>query len=127
MLTVGEHYLGSLEDREIRMSSGFAGGVGCTYQENCGVFSAGVIILGALHGRTSPDQDDRICQDSSARLRTQFIERFETVNCGKLREFRYGSGGLEPCSVLVERAARVLIQVIEEAREQNRNSQGVKN
>jgi len=113
MLAVGRHYLGELTDREIQMTSGFAGGIGGSYLNNCGVFSAGVMIIGGLYGRTSADQDDQICQDLACQFQEKFQERFETINCGKLREDKYGSGGAEPCSILVERAARVLINLLE--------------
>ncbi len=113
MLAVGEHYLGLVDEREIRMTAGFAGGIGETYLNNCGVLSAGVMIIGALYGRTSPEKDDQVCQDLSARYQEKFQEFFETLNCGKLREERYGSGGAEPCSILVERGARVLMDVLD--------------
>lgn len=63
MLAVGRHYLGELTDREIQMTSGFAGGIGGSYLNNCGAFSAGVMIIGGLYGRTSADQDDQVCQE----------------------------------------------------------------
>ena len=113
MLAVGEHFLGELTDREIQMTTGFAGGIGGSYDYNCGVFSAGVMIIGALYGRRSADQDDQVCQDLACQFQEKFQERFETINCGKLREKKYGSGGAEPCSVLVERSARVLINLLD--------------
>ena len=63
MLAVGENYLGELNDKEIQMTSGFAGGIGGSYFNNCGAFSAGVMIIGALYGRRSTDQDDQVCRD----------------------------------------------------------------
>ena len=114
MLAVGEHYLGELTEREVQMTSGFAGGVGGSYLNNCGAFSAGVMIIGGLYGRTSVDQDDLVCQELSTRYHNRFQKRFTTINCGKLREEDYGSGGAEPCSVLVERVARVLMDVLDE-------------
>lgn len=114
MIAVGEHQLDPLEDREIRMSTGFAGGIGSTYLENCGAFSAGVMIIGGLYGRTSAEEDDQVCQDLVAKYRERFKECFETLNCGELRIEKYGSGGEEPCSTLVERAVRILFEVIQE-------------
>jgi C_GCAxxG_C_C family probable redox protein len=113
MLAVGRHYLGELTDREIQMTTGFAGGIGVSYKYNCGVFSAGVMIIGGLYGRISADQDEQVCQDLVCQFQEKFQERFETLNCGKLREEKYGSGGAEPCSILVERAARVLIDLLD--------------
>jgi len=110
MLAVGEHYLGELNEMEIRMTSGFAGGIGGTYLNNCGAFSAGVMIIGGLYGRISADQ---VCQDLACQFQEKFQERFNTLNCGKLREDKYGSSGAEPCSILVERAARILIDLLD--------------
>jgi C_GCAxxG_C_C family probable redox protein len=112
MLAVGELYLGELDESVIRMTSGFAAGIGGSYLNNCGTFSAGVMISGALYGRSSADQDDQLGQNQAARFQEKFRDRFETTNCGKLREEKYGSGGAELCSVLVERAANLLMEVI---------------
>ena len=112
MIAVGGHYFGPLGEREIRMSTGFGGGIGHTYDEICGAFSAGVMVIGAIHGRSSPDQDDEFCQGLITEFRDRFKRRFETITCSELREERYGSGREEPCSTLVERASRILIEVI---------------
>jgi len=116
MLAVGEHYLGELSEREIRMTSGFAGGIGESFLNNCGAFSAGVMIIGGLYGYSDNEEDDVICQTLAAHYQERFQNDFETINCGKLREEKYGSGGAEPCSVLVERAARILMDVIDNQR-----------
>jgi C_GCAxxG_C_C family probable redox protein len=106
------------------LSSAFAGGVGGTYQNNCGAFSAGVIIIGALYGRVEPDEDDQVGQDLAARFQERFQSRFETINCGNLREEKYGSGGAEPCSVLVSQAASLLIDVLEEQAAEDYSKEG---
>ena len=45
-------------------------------------------------------------------------DRFEgqlgSVTCSELRAEMYGSGRLEPCSVLVERAVKILLEVLDE-------------
>jgi len=114
MIAVGEHLLGSVTEREIKMSTGFAGGIGSTYEDNCGVLSAGVMLIGALYGRTNAEQDDEDCQIMVAEYRSKFKDRFETLICSELREEKYGSGRKEPCSTLVERASRVLLDVIQQ-------------
>jgi C_GCAxxG_C_C family probable redox protein len=114
MIAVGDHFFGPVTEREIRMTTGLGGGIGLTFQEICGVYSAGVLIIGALFGRSSQDQDDELCQTIILEYRDRFRNRLDTINCSELREENYGSGGEEPCSVLVERASRILIEVIEE-------------
>jgi len=115
MIAVGEYLLGSVTEREIKMSSGFAGGIGSTYEDNCGIFSAGVMLIGALYGRTSAEQDDEDCQALVAEFRKRFMDRFETITCSELREENYGSGRKEPCSILVERASQILLEVIHQS------------
>jgi C_GCAxxG_C_C family probable redox protein len=119
MLAVGGHILGPLEDREIRMASGFAGGIGGTYMDNCGAFSAGVMVISGLYGRTDSKDDDQICQELAAKYRECFLGRFDTLICGELRAEKFGSQGEQPCSVLVEQASGILLEVIEGYRSDN--------
>jgi C_GCAxxG_C_C family probable redox protein len=112
VLAVGEHLWGHVDDRIRRMTTGLGGGVGGTKQELCGALSGGVLLIGALHGRTRPHEDDSRCQLLVSRYREQFAQEFGATNCGEIREGGYGSGGTVPCSVLVERAAHTLLEVL---------------
>jgi C_GCAxxG_C_C family probable redox protein len=109
---VGEYLLGQVDYWAQRMATGLAGGVGCSYQEMCGALSGGVLLIGALHGRTKPAEDDRECQRLAAEYRERFAQELGTTRCGDLRASGYGSGGTQPCSVVAERAARILLQVL---------------
>jgi C_GCAxxG_C_C family probable redox protein len=112
VLAVGEYLFGSIDDRICRMATGLAGGVGGTRQELCGALSGGVLLIGALHGRTRPDEDDSQCMTLVSRYLERFVQELGTTNCGDLRAMGYGSDGKWPCSVLVERAARVLLETL---------------
>ena len=101
------------------MSTGFAVGIGGTYEDHCGAFSAGTMIIGGLFGRTSSEEDDQICQVLAAEYRERFRGQFETLICGELRKEKYGSQGEEPCSTLVERASRILLEVIQDYQDGN--------
>ena len=114
MLAVGEHLWGEVDDNTRRMTSGLAGGLGCSYQELCGALSGGALIIGALYGRTSADQDDTECNRLVSAYRDRFLDYFGTTRCFDLRESGYGSDGQWPCSLLVERATRILWQVLSE-------------
>jgi C_GCAxxG_C_C family probable redox protein len=112
VLAVGEHLWGRVDDRIRRMTTGLGGGVGGTERELCGALSGGVLLIGALHGRTRPHEDDSVCQMLASRYRERFAQEFGTTNCGEIREDGYGSGGTVPCSALVERAAHILLEVL---------------
>jgi C_GCAxxG_C_C family probable redox protein len=113
MLAVGEHMLGQVDDQTLRMATGFSGGIGLSYREICGALSAGIMIIGALHGRTQAGEDDTRCQKLSARFRDRFAQEIGSVYCHELRAERYGSKNQEPCSALVRRAARIFLETLE--------------
>jgi C_GCAxxG_C_C family probable redox protein len=112
VLAVGEHLWGSVDDSIRRMAVGLAGGVGGSMEELCGALSGGALILGALYSRNSNDEDDEACNQRVQRYRDRFIQEFGTSRCADLRESGYGSDGIWPCSMLVERATRILWDVV---------------
>ncbi len=115
MLAVGEHLWGEVDDRALRMTTGLAGGLGCSFEEVCGTLSGGTLLISALHGRTTPDGDDSECNRRVILYRERFLQRFGTTRCFDLRESGYGSDGQWPCSLLVERATRILWKVLTDA------------
>jgi hypothetical protein len=48
MLAVGEHTFGRVDNQTLKLSTGFAAGVGETRQDPCGALSAGIIFIGAM-------------------------------------------------------------------------------
>lgn len=112
MLAVGGHVLGNLDRRFVRMATGFAGGVGESKQEMCGALSAGVMLIGALYGRNSLGQDGLPAQRLAARYRERFAAGLGTTRCGPLYEQVHAPGGLGSCSVVVERAALILLDLL---------------
>ncbi|KPK95038.1 MAG: hypothetical protein AMJ88_01630 [Anaerolineae bacterium SM23_ 63] len=114
MLTVGEYALGAVDPKLCKVATGLGGGIGGTHQELCGALSGGVLLLGALYGRTEAGKSDDLCMHLSAEYRTRFAQELGSTHCGTLRESGFGLGGTIPCSVLVERATRVLLEVLAE-------------
>ena len=114
MLAVGEHLWGQVDGQNRRMTSSLAGGAGCSFQEMCGALSGGTLIIGSLYGRTSADEDDSECNLRVCAYREQFLQHFGRTRCQDLRDSGYGSDGQWPCSALVEQAALILWQVLDE-------------
>jgi C_GCAxxG_C_C family probable redox protein len=112
MLAVGEYLLGYVDYWMQRMTTGLTGGVGRSRQEVCGALIAGVLLIGAVHGRTQPNEDDSECQRLAAEYRERFAQELGAALCCDLRANGYDSGGTQPCSMLVEQAARILLQVL---------------
>jgi C_GCAxxG_C_C family probable redox protein len=111
-LCVGDYLLGEIHPGMQRMTTGFAGGVGCTYHEVCGALSGGAMVLSAIYGRTSPDQDDSQCMQLVAKYWDLFEQHFGTTKCKLLRDMGYGSGGPRPCCELVNESIRLFRTVI---------------
>jgi len=98
-----------------RLSTGFAGGVGGSQHELCGAMAGGVMIIGALLGRVTL-QDDALAQSLTKRFRERFREVFGETECHWLREnVVHSGGGLGSCAVLVEQATMLLLDVLAEA------------
>ncbi len=114
LLAVGEHLWGQVDPGWLRLSTGFAGGVGGTEAELCGALSGGVIVIGALHGRSDPTTDRTRCKALIKAYRDAFLAEFGTTCCGALRaEGGYGSPE-KPCRMLVERAVTLLMPLLDE-------------
>ena len=113
MLTVGEHLWSEVDDRTRRMTSGLAGGLGCSMEELCGALSGGALIIGSIYGRTDASQSDDECNRLVCVYRERFVGAFGTSRCTDIREAGYGSQGERPCSALVERATRILLEVLD--------------
>ena len=112
MLAVGEFLWGQVEEQIQRMTSGLAGGVGCSHEELCGALSGGALVIGSRYGRVDPEADDEECNRRVCAYRDRFRQEFGTTRCAELRESGYGSEGVWPCSSLVEQAARILLDVL---------------
>jgi C_GCAxxG_C_C family probable redox protein len=117
VLAVGEHLWGEVDERTQRMTSALAGGVGGCGEELCGALSGGALVIGGLYGRTSPEQDETRCGEVVCRYRDRFLEKYGTTRCHDIRETGYGSDNIWPCSVLVEGAATILLEVLAEEKE----------
>jgi C_GCAxxG_C_C family probable redox protein len=114
LLAVGEHMLGQLEPQSIRMATPFGGGIGGTREELCGAFSGGVMVIGGLYGRTERTQDDQRAYDLAKRYREAFLAEFDDLQCAPIRETYQKPDGSHGCDRVVERAARMLLNLLAE-------------
>ncbi|MFP3896843.1 MAG: C-GCAxxG-C-C family (seleno)protein [Anaerolineales bacterium] len=114
MLAVGERYFDRVPDTLVRVSCPFAGGMGCDYKEACGVLSGGIIVLGALWGRVSTQENDDWLQGLTCQYRDAFVEANDgTSTCQTIRD-RMPEGD-KRCFPIIQRGIRVLVPLIEKA------------
>lgn len=112
VIAVGEHILGEVPEILIRAACPFGGGLGGSKEELCGVLSGGTLILGAVRGRLSPQEDDEALYALIRRFRERFIAHVGTSQCkaiyNALPEVR------KRCVPVVERGARILAELLAE-------------
>ena len=112
MIAVGDHYFGQVPELLIRASNPFGGGIGGTKEELCGVLSGGTLILGALRGRVSAQENDDALYTLVQKWRARFLQQQEATQCkvifGRFPEVK------KRCAPVVEEGTRLLVQLLEE-------------
>jgi C_GCAxxG_C_C family probable redox protein len=116
LLAAAPHLVADWDARCARLATPFAGGTGGTQQELCGALSGGMMVIGALLGRETASVNDDEAQRLAAQYRARLRDAFGDTQCETLRrETVKGPGRLGSCSVLVEQATALLLEVLAEA------------
>lgn len=110
---VGAYYLDEINPQALKLSTPFAGGIGGTKEEMCGALSGGLMVIGALYGRTNAQMNDDHCTDMAAEYLARFLEHFGYIQCANLKENWVVEKDQKTCSVLTAEAAGVLLDVLE--------------
>jgi C_GCAxxG_C_C family probable redox protein len=125
--SVGKYLWGEMDDSIKMISTGFSGGVGGTHEELCGGVSGAAIILGLLYGRTTNDESKMIrCKRLISEHRDRFVAEFGTTVCQELRDAQFGADEQNPCSALIAPAAFMLLDILEEEKEREAQSEAQK-
>ncbi|UCC78435.1 MAG: C_GCAxxG_C_C family protein [Candidatus Zixiibacteriota bacterium] len=113
--SITEQYTNNVDSSLSRLTSGLIGGMGSSHQEACGALTGGIVALGYLYGRTDPKGDIQLLKEMVVKYRERFKKEFGTTNCGVLLD-RFGEQGDDyiKCRELTARAARILMEIIEE-------------
>lgn len=114
LLAVGGHVLPGFDPQYLRMATPLAGGIGSSHQETCGALSSGAMVIGGLLGRTTSEADDEPAQALARRYRERFLEEMGATRCEPIRDWVQGPDGPGTCSVVVERAAQILLEILAE-------------
>ena len=114
LLVVGTELLGELDPQAINISTPFAGGIACAYDDLCGALTGGLMVIGGLFGRENVHKSDNRCMAVAKHYRDTFLQEFGWLNCCDLREHWRGKPGQEDCAELVEKAAALLLAILSE-------------
>ncbi|SJZ37887.1 C_GCAxxG_C_C family probable redox protein [Trichlorobacter thiogenes] len=97
-----------------RMATGFGGGLAGSRQEACGALTGGVLAIGLLCGRTTPEQGRETAYRISAAYRERFIARFDASICQTLRDSFSTDDTRTACRSLTAEAAGMLYDILQE-------------
>jgi len=118
--------LGLTREQAAMASAGFGGGIG-RLRDNCGAFSAAVMLCAALEGAHGADPDHR--PETYARVQRvyrEFVEKNGSVNCADLLGRPRGAEApvpdartkayykARPCTKIIRRACQIIDGMIEE-------------
>lgn len=116
IVAVGGMYMSPVPDVLIRASCPFGGGI-CERQDLCGVLSGGVMVLGALWGRSAASVNDDLVNDLACQYRQRFLEVFGGAICRPIRDSDWRTEELG-CAKVVRAGAEMLVDLIETAHQQ---------
>jgi len=122
LLAVGEQLWGHVDPQMVRMATAFGGGMGGTRQEACGALTGGIMVIGAHLASQRPGENEEPMRQAVACYRARFMDEIGPTQCAALRDGLYGPEGREPCSLLVQRAVRILLQILDETGEMSKAS-----
>lgn len=95
-----------------RMATGFGGGLAGSRQETCGALTGGVLAIGLLCGRSTPEQGREAAYQISAAYRERFMARFGTTICQTLRDSFSTDDTRTACRSLTAEAAGMLCDLL---------------
>jgi len=107
---VGRKRIPGFQSDWVRLSTGFGGGV-ADQGDLCGAIVGGLMVIGALHGRCSPDEDDGRCHRLCRRFYRRFAERCGHTACLDIRRSIPG-WTRRKCAATVERAVEILRELL---------------
>jgi C_GCAxxG_C_C family probable redox protein len=81
----------------------------------CGALAAGVMCIGFLYGRTSPDDDLTCVDELTFELHRRFFEEFGEKECRPLRKKYVPLSSNNTCEYIYKRGAEIAVQLILEA------------
>jgi len=109
---VGELVLGDSVNDLVPLATGFGGGIGGSKKETCGALVGGVLVLGALFGRDSSDQDDEVVYTLSELYRQRLLKKFGHTQCQPIYDDQHAPGAAGTCASVPKDAAEILLTLL---------------
>jgi len=111
VIAVGDHYFGKVPEVLLRASGPLAGGGGSCYEEMCGLLSAGMMMLGALLGRTEYTESDEAMFALAREYRDRFCALAGHTQCQAIRDTLPEKD--KRCEPIVVGSVRILMEMLD--------------
>lgn len=95
-----------------KIASGFCKGIGKTGEDICGTVAGGVMALGILFGRMTPDCDNGKVCEATAEFRRAFMDQYGSTNCLRLLETFGTQENMHRCKAMTANAAGMLYDIV---------------
>ena len=103
-----------LTDRILRMTMVLHGGMADSMSSHCGGLTTGILMVGALYGRSDIKGDARFAPGIARYYWQAFLNEFGTSHCTTLKNQPLTGDAPTRCGCIMVRSARLLVRCIQE-------------
>lgn len=98
----------------LRMTATLHGGMAESMSSHCGGLTIGLLLIGALYGRTEVRGDARYDAAIARGFWQRFLNEFGTSNCTSLKDQPAIDPDISRCTYIMVRSAQLLLQYLHE-------------
>ncbi|NMC46473.1 MAG: C_GCAxxG_C_C family protein [Chloroflexi bacterium] len=98
----------------LRMTATLHGGMAESMSSHCGGLTVGLLLIGALYGRTEVKGDARYDAAIARGFWQRFLDEFGTSNCTTLKDQPATDPAISRCTYIMVRSAQLLLQYLHE-------------
>ena len=103
-----------LTDTILRMTMVLHGGMADSMSSHCGGLTTGILIIGALYGRTDIRGDARFAPAIARYYWQAFLDEFGTSHCTTLKNEQPSGEAPTRCGCIMVRSARLLVKCLQD-------------
>jgi|LDZU01.1.fsa_nt_gi C_GCAxxG_C_C family probable redox protein len=103
-----------LDETILRMTSTLHGGMAETMSSHCGGLTIGILLIGALYGRTDMSGDARYDSAIARGFWQRFLNEFGTSHCTSLKQGEPTGEASSRCTCIMVRSARMFLNYLDE-------------
>lgn len=104
----------NLDESILKMTATLHGGMAESMSSHCGGLTIGILIIGAVYGRSDANGDARYDAALARGFWQRFLNEFGTSHCSTLKRQEFTDGASSRCTYIMMRSARMLLEYLDE-------------